>query len=126
MKMEDIKTIIWALEHYDFKLEYGIGEWLKMDDKLREIVNHYGIKQQLKKFNEETFELIEAVTINEVDNFDLVDQELVDKIVEEIADVAVLLKQIQLYYFINESFIKKIMEQKIDRQLNRIKIKESD
>lgn len=97
-----------------------------MDDKLREIVNHYGIKQQLKKFNEETFELIEAVTINEVDNFDLVDQELVDKIVEEIADVAVLLKQIQLYYFINESFIKKIMEQKIDRQLNRIKIKESD
>ena len=95
-----------------------------MDDKLREIVNHYGIKQQLKKFNEETFELIEAVTINEVDNFDLVDQELVDKIVEEIADVVVLLKQIQLYYFINESFIKKIMEQKIDRQLNRIK--ESD
>ena len=95
-----------------------------MNDKLREIVNHYGIKHQLKKFNEETFELIEAVTINEVDNFDLVDQELIDKIVEEIADVVVLLKQIQLYYFIDESFINKIIEQKIDRQLNRIK--ESD
>ena len=97
-----------------------------MNDKLREIINHYGIKQQLKKFNEETFELIEAVTINEVDNFDLVDRELVDKIVEGIADVVVLLKQIQLYYFIDENLIKKIMEQKVDRQLNRIKIKESD
>ena len=97
-----------------------------MNDKLRKIINHYGIKQQLKKFNEETFELIEAVTINEVDNFDLVDRELVDKIVEGIADVVVLLKQIQLYYFIDENLIKKIMEQKVDRQLNRIKIKESD
>ena len=44
-----------------------------------------------------------------------------DHIVEEIADVMCMLKQFQYYYGISDEEVEKIMNEKIDRQLERIK-----
>ena len=97
-----------------------------MTSSLNDIVEHYGIKHQLKKFNEEVFELNEAVTtVTAISDYGG-ENTIFDykHIIEEIADVLVLLRQIQLYYDIDDEAIKEIMEQKVDRQINRIK--ESD
>lgn len=90
-----------------------------METKLKEIIDYYGIKHQLKKFNEEAFELIEAI-INYNNSSYGIKHYQKDVVIEELSDVAVMLKQIQLYFEIKDEEINKIMEQKIDRQLKRM------
>lgn len=96
-----------------------------MNEKLRKIINHYGIDKQLKYFQSEVFELNEAIIERETHwNYDTEIQDIkpYDRhISEEIADVMVMLKQIQLYYDISTEDIEEIMTFKIDRQLERIK-----
>lgn len=108
-----------------------------MNNKLRKIIDHYGINKQLKYFQSEVFELNEAIIKEQntgcietiVDSLwktfaPLLGQEHEDKkyhIKEEIADVMVMLKQIQLYYDIPTTEIKNIMNFKINRTLDRIK-----
>ncbi len=108
-----------------------------MNEKLRKIINHYGLSKQLKYFQSEVYELNEAIIKerntgcleNVVDSVvrvlsPLMLQPYVDKnkehIKEEIADVLVMLKQFQLYYNISTDDIKKVMKEKMDRQLERI------
>lgn len=108
-----------------------------MNEKLRKIINHYGIDKQLKYFQSEVFELNEAIirrrntgvmesvvlgitdTLASILNIKNVDY-FKEHIKEEIADVMVMLKQFQLYYDISTDDIKKIMKEKVDRQLERI------
>lgn len=108
-----------------------------MNEKLRKIISHYGIDKQLKYFQSEVFELNEAIIkrrntgimeniclgitkalapILNVNNVDYSQEQ----IKEEIADVMVMLKQFQLYYDISTEDIKKIMQEKVDRQITRI------
>lgn len=112
-----------------------------MNEKLRKIINHYGVDKQLKYFQSEIFELNEAIIkerksngavetaldsvlgafgkaglINYKTHYDY-DKE---HITEEIADVMVMLKQFQLYYNISSLDIRKVMDSKIKRQLERI------
>ncbi len=108
-----------------------------MNEKLRKIINHYGIDSQLKHFNSEVFELTEAVVKNRnagvIEKIvtqtaklleSITDIKTVDysreHIIEEIADVMVMLKQIQLYYDVPTKDIKKVMKNKVARQLERI------
>ena len=109
-----------------------------MNEKLRKIINHYGLSKQLKYFQSEVFELNEAI-ISEQNNGcleNVIDSVLTafsplmgvqhvnykkEHIKEEIADVMVMLKQIQLYYNISTDDIKEIMKSKVERQLERIK-----
>lgn len=105
------------------------------------IINHYGLNKQLKHFQSEVFELNEAILNYEKDSIvDIVDKlyrdvsillsgnknlpQLKDHrrehVIEEIADVMVMLKQIQLYYNIKTEDIKEVMTYKIDRQIERI------
>ena len=88
-----------------------------MKDKLLQIINHYGVIKQLKYIHSEYFELDEAI-IKYYDfeelKFDL------EHIAEEIADVLVMLKQFQYYYGIENEQIEEIMNEKIDRQIERI------
>ena len=108
-----------------------------MKEKLLTIIRYYGIKKQLKYFQSEVFELNEAV-INKLDRDEFnpfvglirvvnkvtgkeTKDEYVEHIAEEIADVLVMLEQIRLNYNIPTSDIKKIMEYKTDRQIERIK-----
>jgi uncharacterized protein YabN with tetrapyrrole methylase and pyrophosphatase domain len=99
-----------------------------MKEKLLTIINHYGIDKQLKYIHSEYFELDEAILDYEKSgwDFDYEDAEELEKkyathIAEEIADVMVMLEQFQHYYNIKTEDILKIMNEKIDRQLERIK-----
>ena len=90
------------------------------DEKLLKIISHYGLNAQLKYMHTEYFELDEAImTIDKV--------EFSNKhIAEELADVMVMLKQIQLYFNISDEEIDKIASEKIDRQLERIEKERED
>ena len=96
-----------------------------MEQKLLKIINHYGVNHQLRKFNEEAFELIEAIINGELNRFIGISRKpselAIKHITEEIADVMVMLKQFQCYYKINREEVRKIMNEKIDRQLDRMK-----
>ncbi len=84
-----------------------------MKDKLLQIIEHYGLAEQLKYIHTEYFELDEAI---------ISDVGFVNKkhTAEEIADVMVMLKQFQYYYGFPDSYIENIMNYKIDRQIERI------
>ena len=98
-----------------------------MKEDLLQIISKYGINHQQRKLNEEVFELQEAITTHELKQsveYEIPLTEIIgtkEHITEEIADVCVMLHQFVEYYGIQESDIYMIMEQKIDRQLERIK-----
>ena len=97
-----------------------------MEEKLLYIINHYGISNQLRKFNEEVFELNEALIEHEILEDcglfkDSDESETRQHIIEEIADVMVMLEQFKLYYYISSEEITDIFWKKVDRQLERIK-----
>ncbi len=115
-----------------------------MKKDLLKIINHYGLNEQLKYLQSEMFELNEAVfdaeklslselftdacynvakTFANALKLELIGYKDIKKehIKEEIADVMVMIKQIQYYYKINDNEIVDIMKLKIDRQLERIK-----
>jgi len=108
-----------------------------MNEKLRMIINHYGIRNQLKHFQSEVYELNEAILIknnsgvleNVIDGISRVLLTTIgsdytdyrrNHIKEEIADVMVMLCQFKEHYHIDGKEIMKIMNEKIDRQLKRI------
>ena len=98
-----------------------------MRDDLLKIIEHYGVIHQLKKFNEESYELIEAVrdyeeqcAISEYDLERYVDKYFIDCIAEELADCMVLLEQIKVYYNLDNEKIIDEMKHKINRQLKRM------
>lgn len=97
-----------------------------MKENLLQIINHYDVLPQLKKFNEEAYELIEAIIAKEImyqssDTTNSMDKFNLEHIVEEIADCYVMLNQFQLYYGIENKQIEETIKFKIDRQLERIK-----
>ena len=96
-----------------------------MKDDLLKIISFYGVMPQLKYFQSEVFELVEAVINRELHwNYDTEIQDIkpLDKhIAEEISDCFVMLKQFQYYYGITDEEIIKVKKEKIDRQLERIK-----
>ena len=96
-----------------------------MKENLLKIINHYGILSQLKYFQSEVFELNEAIIRhNEIEESGLYrssDESIArEHITEEIADVLVMLFQFVEFYKINFDDINEIMEQKINRQLERM------
>lgn len=112
-----------------------------MNKKLRKIINHYGLDKQLKYFQSKIYELNEAILNYKKDSmsdlfgdvfrsvknvFSGIFNQPKEKdprrehVIEEIADVTVMLKQIQLYYNIPTSEINEVMQYKIQRQIKRI------
>jgi NTP pyrophosphatase (non-canonical NTP hydrolase) len=85
-----------------------------LKNNLLKIIRHYGLKNQLRKLNEEVFELIEAIR----DTRFFFSKTHIE---EEFADVMVLLSQIKHYYNLDSNKLKKIMDYKINRQLERMK-----
>lgn len=80
---------------------------------IQKIAEYYGLDNQLNKTIEECAELIQA----------LVKLESRENTIEEIADVQIMLKQM-LYLLDCEKEVEKVMEYKINRQLERIKEEE--
>ena len=97
-----------------------------MEEELKKIINYYGIMDQLKYIHSEYFELDEAIIKAEqyepksFTQMNVNVEYYVNHIAEEIADVMVMLEQIRLYYGIPSMQITEIMQQKIERQLQRI------
>lgn len=96
-----------------------------MEEKLLKIIRKYGVNNQQRKLAEEIFELNEAITTREtIWNYDTEVQDITpfeENIAEELADCMVLLSQFKEYYHIDGNDILRIMNEKIDRQLDRIK-----
>ena len=80
------------------------------------ILDHYGIEHQKAKTIEELAELIVAIQKNLLSDTDGLSRE----VLEEIADVQIMILQL-LSYAGEFSKVYEIMDQKIERQLNRIK-----
>ena len=85
-----------------------------MKEDLLKIINHYGLKHQLKYIHTEYYELDEAIL-----NYITRDKDR-EHIGEELSDCFVMLKQFQYYYGIPDEEIERIMKYKIKRQLERI------
>lgn len=79
--------------------------------ELTEIVKHYGIEHQLKKLHEEVFELTEAILRASKGR---------REVLEEFADVQVLLAQIKIWYDLEDQDIKNCFWYKVDRQITRM------
>lgn len=97
-----------------------------MKNNLLQIIQHYKINNQQRKFVEECYELMEAITQREYPAIakDKKPYELVEfekaHIIEEIADIEVMLDQFKAYYDISQEEISKVKDYKIKRQLERI------
>lgn len=85
-----------------------------MENDLLEIIEHYGLRNQLKKLSEEVYELQEAILLDDgsEDSF--------NHICEERADVEVLLRQLDCYFDIKFSDFSTWMIKKVDRTKERI------
>lgn len=90
------------------------------------IINHFGLEHQLRKLNEEYYELQEAITIHELKKtveYEIPLTEIIgtkEHIIEELGDVRLVLLQIQEFYGITDEEIKNVMEFKGFRTLGGI------
>ena len=97
-----------------------------MKEYLIKIINHYGIEQQLRKFQEEVFELNEAIITHELKKsveYEIPLTEIIgtrEHIAEEIADVFNLVEQFMYFYNIDIQDVIEIKHKKIHKQLERI------
>ena len=82
-------------------------------EKSIKIIKANGVKDQLKKFAEENYELIEAIYEHDL-TFDS------QHIAEEIADNILLLHQFMLYFKIKPEDVEQIIAYKQDRTLYRL------
>lgn len=93
-----------------------------MNEDIKKIADHYGLDAQLNIAVEELAELIQAIAkfrrINKRDQLNVIAKR--GTISEEIADVKVMLAQIE-YLLEIEGIVKKVQEYKIERQLKRMK-----
>ena len=94
---------------------------MSFNESMRTIATFYGYDTQSRQLIEEMAELRQAINKawrmgNDFDNL------LVQKrnIKEEIADVTIMLEQIKYLLSISDTDIEQIIEQKLNRQLERI------
>lgn len=91
-----------------------------MKEDLLKIINHYGINNQQRKLEEEVFELQESII--ELETSKIRDyEEKLKHVIEEIADVEVLLREFILEYGISQEDLILTMKNKVDRTIKRIK-----
>lgn len=79
------------------------------EEKLLEIISFYGYEKQKLKAIEEMSELTKAICKNDREN-----------IIEELADVKIMIAQLMLIYNIDVEEVFKVMDSKVERTMNRI------
>ena len=90
-----------------------------MEDKIIQIADHYGFTSQANMLTEEAAEFTVALNKLRRGNTDYYDQ-----IKEEVADVLVI--AYQLRHLLGAETIDKIIEEKVERQLGRIREEKND
>lgn len=86
-----------------------------MNEDYKKIADHYGLRKQLWQTVEEMAELTQVICKTNRYDMDTVR----DHLVEEVADVSIMIDQLE--YLLGDNMIAKIREEKIKRQLERIK-----
>ena len=99
------------------------------NEAIRKIADHYGFHAQSRQLAEECAELTVAVnkyyrkcdklTFTPREHLDI--QHCVSNIAEEIADVSIMLEQMKYLLNISNDDINKVIDRKLNRQLERIK-----
>lgn len=96
-----------------------------MESEYLEIFNHFGVRTQMKKLNEECYELLEAIDLYEDVKGDYSQPEALfmfrQHVIEEMGDLLNVLKGFAFKYKILENEIAYSMSKKVDRTLERIK-----
>ena len=87
-----------------------------MNNDLSRIAEHYGLRVQMRQLVEEMAELTQVICKSE--RYDL--ETVRDHLVEELADVDVVLSQVK--YLLGDNAFEKIRNEKIERQLKRIEM----
>lgn len=87
-----------------------------IDERLKQIANHYGLNEQLNILQEECAELIQAAS--KYKRRKLIDD--YQHIVEEIADVEIMIAQVKYLLKIPNYHVDGVKAEKIIRQLERI------
>lgn len=103
--------------------DYETKDIFPIEQKLKHIINHYGVNAQQRQFAEEVFELQEAITKAENEEYSYlgsISESHQKNIAEEIADCMVMLKQFKEYYNITDEQLNEQIEYKINRQIERI------
>ena len=85
-----------------------------LDDMCLTIIYNYGVDNQLRKLQEEVFELNQAIILGHCG------KDTKEHVIEELADVLFVLNQIRCYYRISNSDIRKVQQFKGERQLKRM------
>lgn len=107
---------------------------MNTDQKIRHIANHYGFESQSRQLMEECGELTQAVnkvwrTMKELetDSDAAIDYEIAEKnLIGEIADISIMIAQIQKLLGINDERVMVEVEIKLDREMDRIKKKQEE
>lgn len=81
-----------------------------------EIINHYGVDNQLGIHMEECSELIQAISKCHRYN----NAESRDHLIEEIADVIICIDQLKTIFNISNDDIQRVVNKKYARQINRL------
>lgn len=96
-----------------------------MDNRIKTIADHYGYEAQSRQCMEEAAELIQALNKYwRAETFDLGDTVLEERaiaIIEELADVQIMLWQMEYMLGVEIWGLEPITEQKLERQMQRIK-----
>ena len=87
-----------------------------MDDKLKQIINHYGVIPQLKYLQSEVFEFNEAVIRAENKFEPIID---IDHITEEMADVFMYLTDVMLCCRVSAEEFEQAYRAKAEHNLKR-------
>jgi NTP pyrophosphatase (non-canonical NTP hydrolase) len=100
------------------------------NQKIRYIANHYGYESQSRQCIEELAELIQAINkfdragkkLAETGNAQALHEmlESVNHVAEEIADVAIMVAQLQELLGIDDERVMGIVDMKLDREIMRI------
>ena len=87
---------------------------ISQKEQLQEIIDHYGADHQKDKLFEEMAELQKEVCKEKDGKGDI------PHIAEELADVYIMLQQMQLIYGITDEQIEQVVQEKIERTLDVI------
>lgn len=85
-----------------------------LENELKQIAEHYGLRLQMRQLVEEMAELTQVICKSE--RYDI--ETVRDHLVEEVADVDIVLSQVK--YLLGDSEFDKIKDEKIKRQIQRI------
>ena len=94
-----------------------------MEDYFLKIIEHFGVNNQQRKLQEEIFELQEAIIEYKYDEnkiYPEVEECLKKHILEEMADVFILLGQFKSFFDVSDEELEKTILKKINRTLDRI------